>query len=167
MQSHAEIPSPRPASPFKTSRMPHADAIEAFPEPEFLEGAPPTPADRMLAVVAHAGGFFLSFVMPAILLMTHQDKSPFVARHAREALNYQITLCLHAFIVYVTAIGIGVAVYYSNPKPFWADGVVAGCAIALLLTLLVVILEVVLIIRACRSAFKGRDYRYPFTIRLI
>ncbi len=147
--------------------MPQGESIEEFPEPEFLEGTHPTPADCMLAVVAHAGGFFLSFVMPAILMMTQGEKSPFVARHAREALNYQITLCFHAFIVYVAAVGFGVAVYVSNPMPNWTDGVVAGCAIALLLTLLLVILEVVLIIRACRAALRGRDYRYPLTIRLI
>ena len=49
-------------------------------------GAAPSPSECTTAMLAHLGGFLLSVVLPAILMITQQEKSPFVFRHARERL---------------------------------------------------------------------------------
>ena len=146
--------------------MPHDDlAIEAFPEPEFLEGAAPTPSERSLALVAHLGGVFTSIVIPAYLYMTQRDKSEFVVRHAREALNHQISICFEAFLLYALAGGV-FALLYSGGMA-WTWSLIATSLVTLAVTLLVLAFEIYLAIRACQEALKGRDYRYPLTIRLI
>ena len=146
--------------------MPH-DQLDAdrFPEPQFLEGAKPSQSECTLAMLAHLGGLLFSFIPPAILMITQQDKSHFVVRHAREAVNYQLTLFFHAFILYIPAVGIGVLV--SLAVGDWKMGVLAGCAVALVLSIVMLIFEIMLIIRACMAAGKGQEFRYPLTIRLI
>jgi uncharacterized Tic20 family protein len=145
--------------------MPHADAIEEFPEPEFLEGAPPRPSECTLALVAHLGGVFTSIVIPAYLYMTQRDKSEFVVRHAREALNHQISICFEVFLLYSLGAGVFAAIYSAGVVWHWS--LLAALIFTLFITLLVLAFEVYLAIRACQKALKGRDYRYPLTIRLI
>ena len=143
--------------------MPYADAIEAFPEPEFLEGAPPSFVERALALLAHAGGIFTSFVVPAVLMMTQRGKSAFVVRHAREALNHQVTLLMGVFLI--TGAGVLGAVYAAGAEWKWSP--FAAGLIILAVSLLMLLLQVYLAVGACQAAMKGRDYRYPLTIRLI
>ena len=146
--------------------MPHDElAADRFPEPEFLEGAKPTSSECTLAMLAHLGGLLFSFIPPAILMITQQDKSHFVVRHSREAVNYQLTLFFHAFILYIPAAGIGALVYLAVGD--WKIGVLAGCAVALVLTFVLLVFEIMLIVRACMAAGKGQEFRYPLTIRLI
>ena len=150
--------------------MSHADAIDEFPEPEFLEGAPPKPADCMLALFAHLGGLLFGFIAPgfiapAILMMMQQDKSEFVVRHARESLNYQLTLLLHATILLIPGLAVFAAFYFADIKSLVA--ILISLLVALVLLLLLFAVETYFVIRACIAAMKGRDYRYPLTIRLI
>ncbi len=145
--------------------MPHADTIEAFPEPEFLEGAAPTPSERSLALVAHLGGLVLSFIVPASVMMTQQDTSQFVVRHAREAVNFQLTLCFRVLLILLAA--GGVAAFFDSAGAHRGFVFAAGTVVALLLSIVSMASSVVFTIRACKAALKGRDYRYPLTIRLI
>ena len=145
--------------------MSHADAIDEFPEPEFFEGAPPKPSDCMLALIAHLGGLFASFVLPAILMMTQQDKSPYIVRHAREAVNFQLSLFLHSLFVFVPASIVYAVFYFNDMKTFVA--LLVASVVALLIAIPMTIAEIYFVVRACMAALKGRDYRYPLTIRLI
>lgn len=149
-------------------RMPKPDDLaeaEDFPEPEFLEGRAPQSNERTLAMLAHLGGLFFSFLIPAYLMMTQQDKSHFVVRHAREAVNYQLTLFFHAFVLLLPMIGIAALFHYAFDKWHW--GVLAGSALSLMASFVLIGVEIWFIVRACSAATQGKEFRYPLTIRLI
>ena len=57
--------------------------------------AEPTGEDRNLAVVCHVVAFFTYFIMPLIVWQMNKDKSKFLSEHAKEALNFQITLTIY------------------------------------------------------------------------
>src|SRR5687768_16132043 len=72
---------------------------DELPADEFPdEAAAPSHDERVLGVVAHVAGFLTSFLVPMILLLVQQDPTGFAARHAREALNYQIALIVYATV---------------------------------------------------------------------
>ena len=150
---------------YKTAEMPNIAAMDDFPEPEYLEGAAPKPHECTLAMLAHLGGLLLSFVPPAILMVTQQDKSHFVFRHAREAVNFQLSLYFHSLLVIVPSASIGFAVYQFNVR--WQLCLLLASVVAFILSIPMVILELWIVIRACMAAAKGQEFRYPLTIRLI
>jgi uncharacterized Tic20 family protein len=118
---------------------------------------PPVPAvpssdERSIAMLAHLSSFagcllpLLGHIGgPLIVLLVRGDSSPFVSYHAREALNFNISL--------------------------WLWGLVAGLLCFVLigfpLLLLLFIAWVVLTIVAALKARDGLGYRYPFTLRLV
>ncbi len=145
--------------------MPHDElAADVFPEPVFLEGAAPTPRECTIAMLAHFGGLVFSFIPAAIPMRTQRNKSHYIVRHAREAVNYQITLFCHALVSTIPAAGIGAGIASATGDR--QIGVLAGCAAALVLFIILVIFEIMLVLRACLAAAKGREFRYPLTIRL-
>ncbi|WP_026120689.1 DUF1707 and DUF4870 domain-containing protein [Nocardiopsis potens] len=58
--------------------------------PAVQEGAP-TGAERVWGAAAHVSGYLLLPLGPLLVLLLQGDSSPFVRRHAMEALNYQLT----------------------------------------------------------------------------
>src|SRR5262249_49082908 len=55
----------------------------------------PTGSECAEAVLGgHVGGLLLSFILPLIVFLARRERSPFVAHHAREALNFQVTIGL-------------------------------------------------------------------------
>jgi uncharacterized Tic20 family protein len=79
-----------------------------------------------------------------------RDRSSFAATHAKEALNFNVTMFLYAaasivLVVFTLGLGLLIAV------PLWI-----GLAIA----------WVVFTIVAAVKAYDGEVYRYPLTIRL-
>ncbi|MCU0334071.1 MAG: DUF4870 domain-containing protein [Chitinophagaceae bacterium] len=103
---------------------------------------PPTSDERTLAILCHLLGYFLSFLVPLIIYLVKKDESPYVAAHAKEALNFQITLFLVVIGLFITIIGI-------------------------LLVWVVAIVAMVLAIVATVKAAENKLYRYPLTLRLI
>jgi uncharacterized Tic20 family protein len=101
--------------------------------------------ERTLALVAHLGGFFTSFVAPLVVWLVKKDESEFVADQAKEALNFQITVAIFMVI----------------------GGVGTFCLIGIPLMLVVSIADLVLSIVAGLKSYEGHRYRYPFTIRLL
>jgi uncharacterized Tic20 family protein len=73
------------------------------------DGAPtdPTGRDRLLAAIAHASGYFTTFLGPLVLMLTSGRRSPFIRRHAVEALNFQLTL----LAIVVVTFGLGTMLY--------------------------------------------------------
>ena len=110
--------------------------------------------EKNMAVVAHLSplsGLLIpgaSVVAPLMILLFKREQSPFIGHHAREALNFQITIVLAVaiwFALKLIAVGL------------------------LLLPLIPVILIAVLVfmIRAALKAGDGEYYCYPFTLRLV
>ena len=91
------------------------------------------------------------FVGPLVAYLLGRDRDPFTAHHAREALNFSISLVLYtvaAIALIIATLGIGLLV--------------------ILPALLVAIPTwLALTIRAAVKAADGTWYRYPLTIRLV
>ena len=107
--------------------------------------------ERMFATFAHLGviaGFIIplgNVIAPLIIWLTQREKSAFVETHAKEALNFQIS---------VTIVGI-------------AAGILVFIGIGLLILAIVGIAALVFGIMAAMKANEGADYQYPYTLRLI
>jgi len=102
----------------------------------------PTSDERTLAILSHVLTLFFWIIPPLVIYLIKKDDSKFVAEHAKESLNFQITVTIIAIILAITIIGI-------------------------VLIWVLCILILVLVIVATVKASENKLYRYPFTIRLI
>jgi uncharacterized protein len=117
---------------------------------------PPSSEDRLWGLAAHLSGIVASFIAlgflgPLVVLLLQGQRSPFVRRHAVEALNFQLML----LILSVLAI-VGVVVTFG-----------IGALVIVPLGILVAIGALVLIIVAAVAANNGQDYRYPVNLRIV
>jgi uncharacterized Tic20 family protein len=131
------------------------------PAPPPWQGAPPmappavapplTPeAERGWAMAAHLSSFVaayvaLGFLGPLVVLLVAGNRSPFVRRHAVEALNFNLS-----WLLYIVVAGI---------LSFMLIGIPALVALAIAYAVLVVVATV--------EASGRRDFRYPLTIRFV
>lgn len=102
----------------------------------------PTSDERTLAILCHVLAIFFWIFPPLIIYLIKKDESKFVAEHAKESLNFQLTISIIFIILFMTIIGIFL---------LWILGV----------------LSLVLIIVATVKASESKLYRYPFALRLI
>jgi uncharacterized protein len=112
---------------------------------------PPVPAqdpgnDKVLAVLCHVSLFLgVGFILPLIVYLVKRGESPFVAAHAKEVLNFHISLLIY----FICAI----------PLLF----ILIGFVIYIALGLMSFICAIIAAIRASEGGF----YFYPLTIRFI
>ena len=106
----------------------------------------PSSNDRLLAILCHLSEFLgVPLLLPLIIYLVMKEDSAFVKDHAREALNFHLSLCLYGLIcVPLVMIVIGIP----------------------LLIALGVFAFVVSILAAIKVS-DGQHYRYPLCIRLI
>jgi uncharacterized protein len=102
----------------------------------------PTNDERTLAILCHVLTVFFWIFPPLIIYLIKKNESSFVTAHARESLNFQLTMTIAAIVLFLTIIGILL---------LW----VLGIAI------------LVLVIVATIKASENKLYRYPMTIRFI
>lgn len=113
--------------------------------------------DRNWALAAHLSTFSFFFsgigllLGPLIIWLVKREQSAFVAQHAREALNFNITVALACVLLLVFTLGT------------FGIGIVLAWPAALALFIAWIALPIVAAVRAS----EGREYRYPFTLRLI
>ncbi len=107
--------------------------------------------ENMWATLAHAGTFvgvvvpFGNIIVPLAIMLLKKEESAYIAEHAKESLNFQISLSIYfivAAILMLVLIGVLLA------------GVLA-------------ILWIIFVIKASQAAHTGQSYRYPMTIRLV
>lgn len=101
--------------------------------------------ERLLAVLSHILTIFFSFFAPLIIYLIKKDDSPFVREHAKESLNFQITMAIAYFVAFILLIVL----------------------IGILMFMVLGVVHVVLVIVATVRAADNKLYRYPFSIRLI
>jgi uncharacterized Tic20 family protein len=101
--------------------------------------------EKLWALAAHLGPLVLGFVAPLVVWLVFKDRSAFLDRHGKEALNFQI-----AYLVYFAIAGLSLFI-----------------VVGLVLLPLVGIAWVVLMILAAVQAGQYRDYRYPAIFRVI
>ncbi len=113
--------------------------------------------DRNWALAAHLSTFSFFFsgigmvLGPLIIWLVKRDQSAFVAQHAREALNFNITVALAFVLLLVFTLGT------------FGIGIVLAWPAALALFIAWIAFPIIAAVRAS----EGREYRYPFTLRLI
>jgi hypothetical protein len=112
---------------------------------DYLPNTVPTSDEKTMALLAHVLSLLFGFLAPLIIWLVKKDESPFVEAHAKEALNFQITL----FICYLLA---------------WILVIVL---VGFLLLGILGLLHLILAIVATIKASEGKMYRYPFNFRLI
>jgi uncharacterized Tic20 family protein len=101
--------------------------------------------DMNMAMLAHLLAIFTGFLGPLIIWLIKKDDSPYVDRHGKEALNFQITVLL-AMIV---------------------SGFLSIFCIGLVLLPVVWIVDIIFCIIAAVKASRGEEYRYPVCIRFL
>jgi uncharacterized protein len=116
-------------------------------QPMYAPGPPPMrPEDEKLwAIGAHIGPIILGFIAPLVVWLVYKDRSAFLDRTAKEALNMQLS-----YLVYFLVAGFSVVLL-----------------IGILLLPVVGIAWLVLMILATVKVANLEDYRYPAIFRLI
>ena len=102
----------------------------------------PSSDEKTMALLSHILTLIFPILAPLIIYLIKKDESAFITYHAKESLNFQITLFIVVIVLVVTLIGI-------------------------LLVWIVGIIDLVLVIMATIKASEGKLYKYPFNIRLI
>lgn len=103
---------------------------------------PPSQDEKTLGLLSHLITFASVFLGPLVIYLVKKNESEFVAEHAKESLNFQITVALVCLILFISVIGILL---------LWAVGIAAA----------------ILVIVATIRASEGKLYRYPFSLRII
>lgn len=106
---------------------------------------PPSSDDKTMAILAHILTLVAGFVAPLVIYLVKKDNSPFASAHAKESLNFQITMLI-AFVVSIL---------------LWV------ILIGFFITWLLGIADLVLVIIATIRASEGKLYKYPFSIKFI
>jgi uncharacterized protein len=118
--------------------MEHTSYSESGFKPDFL----PTSDEKTLAILSHILTLVAPILAPLIIYLVKKDESKYIEHHAKESLNFQITLMILVILLLISIIGI-------------------------LFIWLVAIVGFVFVIIATIRASEGTLYKYPFTFRLI
>ena len=102
----------------------------------------PTSDEKTMALLAHILTLAAGFIAPLVIYLVKKEESSFVTAHAKESLNFQITLFIVIILLIVTIVGALL---------LWIVGIAA----------------LVLVIIATIKASEGKLYKYPLNIRLI
>jgi hypothetical protein len=98
-----------------------------------------------MAMLAHLLAIFTGFLGPLIIWLIKKDDTPFVDRHGKEALNFQLTVLIAMFV----------------------SGLLTMACIGIALLPIVWVTDIIFCIIAAIKASKGEEYRYPIALRLI
>ena len=106
-----------------------------------------TQDDKTMAMIGHLSGIVAGFIGPLVIWLINKDKTDkeWLNGQAKEALNFQITICIGYMIGIVLSVIL----------------------IGIFLNIAIWIGNLVLCIMAGMKANEGVDYRYPFAIRLV
>ncbi|QTN33236.1 DUF4870 domain-containing protein [Akkermansiaceae bacterium] len=114
-----------------------------------LPQAPPPPSARsqgdeqLWIVFCHISLLLgIGIILPLVVYLVKKDESPRITHHAREALNFHISVLIYSVVCAITCIGIPLV-------PF------------------IGIAAMVLSIIAAVKASDPFPYRYPLTLRLV
>jgi uncharacterized protein len=131
------------------------------PHPSATPPAPPVGSEeRGWAAVAHASAFVgawvaLAFVGPLVVYLLGRDRHPFIAHHAREALNFNLTFLL-VIVVGGLIGGVGAVVTLG-----------LGLLVILPIAGVIAVAWIVAVVVAAVRAWDGEPFRYPLTIRFV
>jgi hypothetical protein len=102
----------------------------------------PNGDERTLAILVHVLSIFFWIIPGLVVYLAKKDDSSFVTDHAREAINFQLTMTILYVVLFVSIVGW---------LFLWVPWVI----------------QLIYCIVAGIRASDLKLYRYPFTIRLI
>lgn len=157
--AHADPSAGQPAAP----SAPHQHGGFAAPSPyghypsAAAWAAQAESSARQWAMFAHLSALLalligLPFIGPLVIYLVKKDADPFVAEHAREALNFNISVFIYSIVSFVVVFALTIVLI-----GFLLIPLLFGIGIAWL----------VLLIVAAVKANAGERYRYPLTIRMV
>tara|TARA_Y100000780_G_scaffold157295_1_gene141992 strand:- start:265 stop:711 length:447 start_codon:yes stop_codon:yes gene_type:complete len=141
---------------------------------------------KNLATFIHLSTFsrfiipFGNFIGPIVLWAANKNKSEFVDKHGKQAINFQISVLLYAIIIGTISVpyfifklfrGLDVIdfqgfhefhINMGEPSPLLYIG--GGLSV---LAVIAFIIELALIVRASLAARDGNVYNYPLTINFL
>ncbi|MGB0981268.1 MAG: DUF4870 domain-containing protein [Winogradskyella sp.] len=141
---------------------------------------------KNLATCIHLSTFsrfiipFGNFIGPIVLWVANKDKSEFIDKHGKQAINFQISVLLYAIIIGTVSVpffifklfkGLDVIDFHGfqnvhinvgQPSPLLYIGGGLGA-----IAVVAFILELVFIVKASLSARDGKSFQYPFTINFL
>lgn len=105
-----------------------------------------TSDDKIWIILCHLSLLFgAGFLLPLIVYLVKRQDAPLTAEHAKEALNFHISIFLYVF----------------------ASFLLMFVFVGFLTIFAVIIMGIVFPIVASFKASEGQFYRYPLTIRLV
>jgi hypothetical protein len=110
-----------------------------------VSNEPPSSDDKNLALLAHLGTLIGGFIVPLVIYLVKKEESEFVKDHARESLNFQISV-----LIYIIA-----------------SVILAFVLIGFFLMFALGIFNLIVLILASVKASEGKLYRYPLCIRFV
>ncbi|MDI1252091.1 DUF4870 domain-containing protein [Thermomonas sp.] len=136
----------------------------------------PSLSDRQWAASAHFLALLLALmtawmvgvagiVGAGIIYLIKRDQSAFVAEHAREAINFNLSMLLYS----AAAVALGIVLAGATVLTL-GIGLIVTAPAGLLLLATVAAIAVMWLVCSVVAGFKawnGEHYRYPLTLRLI
>ena len=104
----------------------------------------PTSDEKTMAILSHILCIVAGFLAPLVIYLVKKD-SPYIAAHAKESLNFQLTLII-AYIISFILVFILIGIFL-----IW----------------LIALANLVLVIIATIRASENKLYKYPFSIRFL
>lgn len=140
--------------------------------------------ERLWATLAHLGGIMGAMIVSSvgsilgalIIWLIKRNDSKFVDEQGKEALNFQITICIiNAIISIISAIRFGMWSFENflfrrgtwNFNDFNDAAIFSGAYIFGSVATILWIINVIFSIIAATKANKGIPYRYPLSLRLV
>lgn len=136
----------------------------------------PQENERLWAAGAHAAALGMALLtswmaglagaLAALAIYIYQrDRSSFAAEHAKEALNFNLSMFIYAcaaglialLLLGATVLTLGIGIILTGP---------AGLLLAMA-ALAIAVLWLVCSVIAAFKAYNGETYRYPLTLRLV
>ncbi|MCB9273600.1 MAG: DUF4870 domain-containing protein [Lewinellaceae bacterium] len=126
------------------------EPLDDFFDPK-TENLIPDNNEKLWATFSHLGivaGVIVPFgsvLLPLVIWLVYKEKSEYVSYHAKEALNFQLTMLI-GFVI---------------------SAILIFVVIGIPLLIVLAIIDLVFCIIAAMRANEGERYRYPYTLRLI
>ncbi|ARV07833.1 hypothetical protein BTO04_14505 [Polaribacter sp. SA4-10] len=135
--------------------------------------------NAFLIHISAFAGFLFPFgniITPLIAWQTLKDRSPFLDKQGKEAVNFNISYSLYIFILTLSVVPFFVGSIFRNFDNFdnfnhininFNSGNIFGFVGLASIAGIVGLIKIALIIIAALKAKEGENYKYPFTIKFI
>jgi uncharacterized Tic20 family protein len=134
--------------------------------------------NAFLIHISAFAGFVFPFgqiITPLIAWQTLKDRSPFLDEQGKEAINFNLSYTLYAFILSIALIPLFFRSFFTNFNSFNNFQLNLDLSTNNLfsimglgsISVILYLVGILLIIIAALKAKEGESYKYPFTIKFI